>query len=69
MLPTGAGVAESTFDVTTRGRYLLWIGGSVRDRLDAYVDGKKVGTIRNQLNNWAQWTQLGSGELAPGATC
>jgi hypothetical protein len=66
VLPTGAGMAESTFEIAKPGRYLLWIGGSVRDRLDAYVDGRKLGTIRNQLNNWAQWTQLGSGELAPG---
>jgi hypothetical protein len=66
VVPNGAGVAEASFTVATQGRYLVWIGGSVRDRLDAYVDGRRVGTVRNQLNNWAQWTQLGIGELAPG---
>jgi hypothetical protein len=66
VVPAGAGLVQASSEITTRGRYLMWIGGSVRDRLDAFVDGRRVGTIRNQLNNWAQWTQPGTGDLSPG---
>jgi hypothetical protein len=63
---SGAGTAEATVQVPTAGRYLLWAGGMIRDRLDTLVDGNEIGTIRNQLNNTGQWTPLGEAELAAG---
>jgi hypothetical protein len=49
-----------------RARYALWLGGSVPGRVEAFVDGRRVGGARNQLNNDDQWIELGQSVLGPG---
>jgi hypothetical protein len=48
------------------GRLGFWLGGSVRDRARLRVDDKLVGSIRNQLEETAQMTPLGSVVLNAG---
>jgi hypothetical protein len=59
-------VRGTAFSVPKAGRYEVWIGGSVRGKLTALVDGRPVGQIRNQLNYAGQYSSLGQVELAAG---
>jgi hypothetical protein len=59
-------VNGSTLSVPKAGRYELWIGGSVRGELTAFVDGRAAGRVRHQLNNSGQYSSLGQVELAAG---
>lgn len=65
-IPAGKGVVDAVARIPTAGRYSLWLGGSVRDRLNVSVDGRHVGSVRDQLNNADQYTPLGSARLAAG---
>jgi hypothetical protein len=59
-------VNGTTISVAKDGRYELWVGGSVRGELAAYVDGRPAGRIRHHLNNAGQYSSLGQVELAAG---
>ena len=48
------------------GRYDLWVGGSFRGELTTYVDGKRTGTARHQLDHAGQYTPLAQVSLAAG---
>ena len=48
------------------GDYDIWLGGSVRPQVDVEVDGKPVGSIREQLNNLGEYVLLGTDRLSPG---
>jgi hypothetical protein len=61
-----AGSIEAGVQVSTAGRYGVWIGGSFRRRLEVLVDGRSVGAHRDQLNNDGQYTPLGDAVLSPG---
>ena len=67
VIPGGPGTLETSVSVPTSGRYLVWIGGSFRDRMDVFVDGRRLGTVRHQLNNNGQYTQFGQAALRAGA--
>ena len=67
VVPDGAGTLQVPVQVPSAGRYSLWLGGSFRDRLEVLVDGRRVETIRNQLNNSGQYTPVGSAHLSSGA--
>jgi hypothetical protein len=60
-------VTGSTFSVANSARYEVWVPGSVRGELTAFVDGRRVGRIRHQLNHGGQYTSLGVIELAAGS--
>ena len=64
--PTGTHEDSASFEVSHTGAYSLWIGGSFRDRLSAFVDGRFVGSRQNQLNNAGQYTELGNVALTGG---
>jgi hypothetical protein len=49
-----------------RAQYAIWLGGSVRGRVDAFVDGRRLGGVRHHLDNDGQWIELGSALLGPG---
>jgi hypothetical protein len=49
-----------------RAQYAIWLGGSVRGRVDAFVDGRRLGGARHHLDNDDQWIELGSAPLGPG---
>ena len=38
-------------EVARAGEYEVWLGGSLRPRVEAAVDGEPVGRVRHQLNN------------------
>lgn len=66
LVPAGAGSVQASVQVSAAGRYGLWLGGSFRDRLEVSVDGRRIGTLRNQLNNFGQYVPLGDAVLAAG---
>ncbi len=66
LTPVGAGTVKASVQVPASGRYGIWVGGAFRDRLDLLVDGNRVATARNQLNNYGQYTPLAVTRLARG---
>jgi hypothetical protein len=66
VLPEGAGSVLDTLDLPRSGRFGFWLGGSFRDRVQLLVDGKPVGTARDQLEETAQLMPLGSVSLRTG---
>jgi hypothetical protein len=57
---------QLAFQLTRAGRYSVWVGGSFRNRLSAFLDERMVGSRRNQLNNAGQYTRLGDVNLSAG---
>jgi hypothetical protein len=45
----------------------LWLGGSFRDRLRVYVDGRPLADLRYYVNGGGHYTSLGSALLSRGA--
>jgi hypothetical protein len=60
-------VNGGTVAVPAPGRYELWVGGSIRGALTAFVDGRRAGSVRHQLNNQGQYTSLGQIDLTAGS--
>lgn len=61
-----SGVLNAEFTVPDPGVYLIWLGGSVRGEIEAFVDGEEVGSLDHQLANAGEYTELGQITLAPG---
>jgi hypothetical protein len=57
---------EISVVVPRSGRYDLWVGGSFRGRLDAFVDRRRVASSRHQLNHGGQYVPLGQVTLNAG---
>lgn len=53
--------------VPSAGRYLVWLGGSFRDRVELRVDGRTVASQQGHLEHEGQYTQLGEVDLSAGA--
>jgi hypothetical protein len=66
VLPRGSGAISTRISVPDTDRYAIWVGGSVRSRVEVEIDGELVGTARHQLNNSGQYIGLGSERLARG---
>jgi hypothetical protein len=66
VLPGRSGTVSVPVEVERPGRYRLWVGGSVRGRLRAFVDGARVGSFSSQLQHAGQWLPLGVVGLAAG---
>jgi hypothetical protein len=65
-IPSSAGTI--TADVNPgAGVYEVWIGGSVRPRVDLLVDGDEVGSAREEINNLGGYVSVGSARLSAGA--
>jgi hypothetical protein len=67
LLPVTPGTIRSQVRVSRPGRYEVWLGGSVRPRVDLLVDGRQVGEVRHDLNNAGQFVLLGQTRLRAGA--
>ena len=67
VLPRGGGAIDGRVTVPAADRYEIWVGGSVRGRLDLLVDGRLVGSVRHRLNNSGQYILLGRARLARGS--
>lgn len=52
--------------VPTSGVYDVWVGGSFRRRIEAFVDGRQVGAARDQLNVGGQYTPIARVALPAG---
>jgi hypothetical protein len=66
VLPGRSGSLTGTIVVPKGGRLGFWLGGSFRDRVRLRIDDKQVGSTRNQLEETAQMTPLGSVVLDAG---
>jgi hypothetical protein len=66
VLPRGGGVIDARASVQATDRYDVWLGGSVRSRLDLSVDGRLASSVRHQLNNSGQYMWLGRTRLSRG---
>ncbi len=66
VLPRGGGAIDARASVQATDRYDVWLGGSVRSRLDLSVDGRLASSVRHQLNNSGQYMWLGRTRLSRG---
>jgi hypothetical protein len=66
LYPHGSGDVLADVEVGRRAGYTLWVGGSFRGRLRAYVDGRLVGDSRHFLNDGGAYSRLGRVLLPPG---
>jgi hypothetical protein len=62
-----SGTVSVAASVPASARYSLWLGGSFRRTVTADVDGREVGSVRDQINESGQWTPLGSVTLSAGS--
>ena len=58
---------EGPFDLPRAGRYTAWLEGSVRGSASLYVDGRKLGEVRQQLEEQGGFVELGTARLGAGA--
>jgi hypothetical protein len=65
--PSGPGEIAAAVRVPAAGDYEFWLGGSVRPAVDLEVDGREVDRVRHQLQNFGEYTRLGSAALSAGA--
>jgi hypothetical protein len=61
-----SGTVDIPIALQYEGRYRIWVGGSVRGRLTARIDGRIAGSVSSQLQNAGQWLELGSAPLTAG---
>lgn len=66
LTPTTPGTATAHIRVDGNQRYELWLGGSFARGLAVKVDGRAVGTVRNQLSNIGGYVSVASFYLTPG---
>lgn len=67
LVPHGAGTAELEVTVDAPGRYGVYLQGSTRNRLTAFVDGVEVGSVDEQLNESQQFLYFGQVRLSAGS--
>ena len=66
LLPVSPGTLTAHVRVPGRGRYDVWLGGSVRPQVDLSIDGRHLDSVREQLENYGEYVLLGSAQLASG---
>ncbi len=64
--PTGPGTATGSVALGTAGRQEVWLGGSFNRQVDVAIDGRKVGSVSDELSNRGQYLSLGVRELGAG---
>ncbi|MBK8294348.1 MAG: hypothetical protein IPK93_06105 [Solirubrobacterales bacterium] len=64
--PTSDGTASATIDVPSSGEYDVFVGGSARGKVTLGIGGIPMGSIRNRLNNNAQYIEFGKFDLGTG---
>ncbi len=57
---------DGSLDVPRTATYEAWLKGSARGAIALYVDGSKVGEVRQQLENDGGWLELGRTRLGAG---
>jgi hypothetical protein len=66
LTPTTAGRAISHIAVASGEDYELWLGGSFTRGFEVSVDGRHVGTVKNQLSTINGYVQVANVFLTPG---
>jgi hypothetical protein len=66
LTPTSDGTAVASLNVPVSGEYDVYVGGSVRGKVTLEIGGIPMGSIRNRLNNNAQYIEFGKFELGVG---
>jgi hypothetical protein len=64
--PTAPGEIRARIRVPRAASYEIWLGGSVRPEVDLVVDGTQVGQVRDELNNFGEYVDLGRVPLSAG---
>ena len=67
LTPYGSGAVGLRVEVSSPGRYDLFVQGSVRNPLTMLVDGEEVGSVDYQLNGANQFLHLGRIPLTAGS--
>jgi len=65
--PTSDGIATATITVPASGEYEVFLGGSARGEVTLEIGGVAVGSVRNRLNNNAQYIEFDTTEFSAGA--
>lgn len=65
-IPKDAGSIAAEVELERGGEHEIWLGGSVLPEVQTWVDGRKAGEVRHELNNLEQYVRLGSAQLDPG---
>lgn len=58
---------DGNLEVPSAARYVAWLKGSARGSIELYVDGRKIGEARQQLENDGGFIELGEAQLGAGA--
>lgn len=64
--PTSDGTAIASLNVPASGEYDVFVGGSARGEVTLEIGDIPMGSIRNRLNNNAQYIEFGQFELGGG---
>ncbi len=65
-VPSGAGTIAADVSIPRAAEYEVWIGGSLRPKVDLIVDGRLIGSVRHELNNLGGYVSLGTARLTAG---
>jgi hypothetical protein len=66
LVPTTPGTLTAQVQIPQTGNYDVYLGGSVRPKVDLSVDGKQVSSVRGFLNNFGEYVPFGSTRLTTG---
>jgi hypothetical protein len=66
LVPTAPGTTTVGVEVPVAGRYDVWLGGSFARGIDVSVDGKEVGSLRDERQDESQQLRAGEVELTAG---
>ena len=66
LYPNGPGVARLAVAATATGPYDAWVQGSFARGLEVRVDGRRLGSVRDELSFAGQWIRFGARVLTPG---
>ncbi len=58
LTPLSDGSAGAEVTLPSSGEWRVWIGGSVRGEVSVTINGVEAGSVRNRLNNHAQFIEL-----------
>ncbi|MBK5232244.1 MAG: hypothetical protein JJE13_04595 [Thermoleophilia bacterium] len=64
--PTSDGTATADIEIPASGEYDVFVGGSARGKVALTIGGIPMGSIRNRLNNNAQYIEFGKFDLGAG---
>jgi hypothetical protein len=66
LTPTSPGVATTHIAVASEQLYGLWLGGSFSRGFRVSVDGRHVGSVKNELDSIDDYVQIANIHLTPG---